>query len=189
MEALNRNAIVAVSIVLEAALLLVAAIWMLCANIPLITKMQFVPIDFAYGCAAAVVSSSLSMLCFTLGKRVPLFADLRKMSEEFLAPLICRLSFADVVMLSLVSGFCEEVLFRGIIQAQCGIWATSLAFGIFHDPSFKQKSYVIMAGLAGLGLGFLYQATDNLWSCIIAHILHNLLAMLALRFFVKTVES
>ena len=189
MEALSKNAIVSISIALEAVLLLVAAVWMVCANIQLLSKFQFAPVAIGWGLALAAATTTVSILCVTLGKRLAFLSDLKKMSEELLAPLLAKLGPGDIVFLSLVSGFCEEVFFRGIVQAQCGLWATSIAFGVFHDPSFKQKSYVILAALAGLGLGYLYQQTANLWSCITAHAVHNLLAMLALRYWIKPSEA
>ena len=185
MEALSRNAILSISIALEALILLVAALWMVCANIRLLDRFQFTAVPVEWGLALAAASILISLLCLVLGRRYKLFSDLAKMSEEVLAPLLRKLGPGDIVFLSLVSGFCEEVFFRGIVQSQCGLLATSIIFGIFHDPSLQQKSYVILAALAGLGLGYLYQQTGNLWSCITAHIVHNLLSMLILRYWVK----
>jgi uncharacterized protein len=185
MEALSRNAIFSISIALEAGILLLAAVWMVCAHIQLAARFQFSAAAIGWGLAVAAGTTLLSMLCVTLGKRFSLFAGLRKLSEELLAPLLRKLTPSDIFFLSLVSGFCEEVFFRGIVQSQWGLIPTSLAFGIFHDPSFKQKSYVIMAALAGLALGYLYQQTGNLWSCITAHAVHNMLSMIALRFWFK----
>jgi len=187
METLSRQTILTTTIVLEASLLLIAAIWIHFSNIQLLAKMQFSLMPFLWGLGAATLSTLLTLILIILGKNIPGLAELRKMSEELLTPLLRKFNFVDILLLSIVSGFCEEVLFRGVIQAQGGIWATSLAFGIFHDPSLRQKAYVIFACLAGLGLGYLYISTGNLWSAISAHVVHNFCAMLMLRYWLKPV--
>lgn len=185
MEALSRNSVIVLSIVLEAALLLVAAVWMYFAHIELRGHFQFQALPLLWGIALSIASSALAIALVVLGKRISFLSGLTKMSEEFLQPLVGLLGPADILLLSLLSGFCEEVLFRGILQAQIGVFAASFVFGIFHDPSFKQKSYIILATLAGLALGLLYQWTGNLWSCILAHAAHNFVAMISLRYFFK----
>lgn len=185
MEALSRNSIIAISIVLESALLLGAAAWIYLGQIMLIPKFQFSISAILWGLAVAAVSTTVSILCVTLGKRLPIFAELQKMNEEFLIPLVSMLSPFDILFLSLLSGFCEEVFFRGLMLPQLGLFTSSIVFGIFHDPLFKQKAYVILASLAGVALGYVYQQTGSLWSCITAHAVHNFIAMLALRYFFK----
>lgn len=182
---LSRNALIIVTIVLEAALLLVAAIWIHFAHIELVPSFTYKVQPILFGLLTGCGTVGMSFLCLTVGKRIPMFNDLRKMSEEFLVPLMAKLNVFDMLFLSLVSGFCEEVLFRGIIQAQLGIAAASVLFGIFHDPTFRQKGYVLLASAAGLALGYLYQSTGNLWSSITAHALHNAISMILLRYFIK----
>lgn len=182
---LSRNALLVVTIVLEAALLLVAAVWIHFAHIELLPTFAYKVQPILLGVLTGCGTVALSFLCLTVGKRIPMFADLRKMSEEFLVPMMAKLNVFDMLVLSMISGFCEEVLFRGIIQAQLGIAGASILFGIFHDPTFRQKGYVLLATVAGLVLGYLYQSTGNLWSCITAHSLHNAISMLLLRYLIK----
>ncbi|MBX9686391.1 MAG: CPBP family intramembrane metalloprotease [Candidatus Obscuribacterales bacterium] len=189
METLTRNSVLTMSIILEAGLLLIAAVWRFFANIDLLAKFQFQLNPVLLGAALALASTGISFLCLTLGKKIPGFAELRKMTEEFLTPLVALLGIGDIVFLSALSGFCEEVLFRGVLQAEFGIWTASLLFGIFHDPTFKQKGYIVLAALAGFAMGFLYDRSGNIWSCITAHALHNLLAMISLRYFFKPSTS
>ncbi len=185
MGSLNRGSLLTVTLVLEGALLLVSAVWIVLAQIPLLPKLTYNNSAIFYGLATGLGTVLVSMACITLGKNLPLLRELRKMSEEFLGPLVANLGLFDIILLSLVSGFCEEIFFRGILQAQFGVVAASVIFGIFHDPSLKQKAYVILAALAGLALGYLYQATGNLWSCIVAHVFHNAVSMLILRYWIK----
>lgn len=182
MEALSRQTILAISIVLEAALLLLAAAWIYFAHIDLLKNFQFSQTDAVWGIAFAAVSSSMALLAASLGKHHSWLAELRRFSQEILMPLVKILTPLDILLLSVVSGFCEEVFFRAVLQTQIGLLPAALFFGFFHDPSLKQRSYVLMAALAGLGLGYLYQATGSIWSCIIAHSLHNFIAMTVLHF-------
>lgn len=186
---LSRNALLVVTIVLEAALLLVAAVWIHFAHIELLPTFAYKLQPILFGVLTGCTTVALSFICLTVGKRISIFAELRKMSEDFLVPLMAKLNVFDMLVLSIISGFCEEVLFRGIIQAQLGIAAASVLFGIFHDPTFRQKGYVLLATVAGLALGYLYQSTGNLWSCITAHSLHNTISMLLLRYLIKPTTS
>jgi membrane protease YdiL (CAAX protease family) len=66
---------------------------------------------------------------------------------------------------------------------------TSIAFGLFHDPSFRNLSYSFLAFLYGLVLGSLFLYTGNIWAPIFAHATHNLLTLLVLRYWVKPPAS
>lgn len=189
MEVLTRNTILALSIVLEAALLLASVIWMQIGKIHLLPRFQFDPGSLLWGLGLSLMTSTLAIVLVLLGKRVKALSGLKKMSDEFLFPLVSVLNLSDIAFLSLLSGFCEEVLFRGIMQAQFGLLPASIIFGLFHDPTLKQKAYVILAMSAGFALGFLYQQTGNLWACILAHAVHNFVAMTALRYFIKKEEA
>ncbi|MEW6711164.1 MAG: ABC transporter permease subunit/CPBP intramembrane protease [Candidatus Riflebacteria bacterium] len=82
---------------------------------------------------------------------------------------------------SLMAGFCEEVLFRGVIlkglQSRLGIvWAlviSSCMFGLFHITPYKMVS----TGLIGLWLGYLRYRTGSLWLSIYGHAFNNAVAL------------
>lgn len=189
MEAPTRNTIFALTAVLEGGLLLVAAVIMNVAHVQLLEKFQLLPQPFLWGLGTAAATTTISILCLLLGKRLRFLAELQEMSEKFLSPLVSVLGFGDIVFIALVSGFCEEVLFRGVLQPLMGLWVVSILFGFFHDPSLRYKSYLLFTFLAGLALGYLYQVTGNLWSCITAHVVHNFLALIALRYWFRPKES
>lgn len=185
MQTPSRSLIYTLTAALEGFLLLFAAIWIYFAHIPLLEKMHFNLHACLIGLLVSVGTTGFAFLSLTLGKNLPVLRELRKMSQEILAPIVETLGPIDIAFISLVSGFCEEVLFRGVVQSQVGLWLASLFFGLFHDPTFKQKSYVLFTMLAGLLLGYVYQQTGNLWSSISAHIFHNFFALLLLRYVIK----
>ena len=93
-----------------------------------------------------------------------------------LAELLGSLPLAAVLALALASGNAEEAFFRGALQPRVGLLAASLLFGLAHFvPRRGFASWAPAAVLAGLVLGWLYQATGNLLAPALAHALVNAL--------------
>jgi len=70
------------------------------------------------------------------------------------------------VILGLLAGVPEEILFRGALQPTLGLLVTSLVFGALHAVTF---AYFIYAGIAGMFLGALALWRGALWAPIAAH--------------------
>lgn len=114
------------------------------------------------------------------------FADLARVVDELLVPLFRECRVIDLAVISLLAGLGEEMLFRGVLQEltsrlmadPAGVWvglaAASLLFGLAHAIT---PSYVLLASLMGLYLGWLWIATGNLWVPITAHALYDFLAL------------
>lgn len=145
MQAPSRSLIFNLTAALEGALLLAAAVWIYFAHIPLLQHMQFSPHACLIGFFVSLGTTAFSVFALTLGKGLPVLRELKKMSDEVLAPMVEILGYFDILFISLVSGFCEEVLFRGVVQAQIGLLPASLFFGLFHDPTLRHKSYLFHA--------------------------------------------
>lgn len=82
----------------------------------------------------------------------------------------------QVLYLALLSGFGEEILFRGVLQPRVGwLWA-SLMFGALHFPI---RSTLIPWSLFALVMGFVLAAFtevfQNLWPAILLHFMINYL--------------
>jgi len=136
----------------------------------------------AVGLGAA--ASLLPLLTVLLCMRFPLrpWADLVRVVDELLAPLFRGCRVVDLALVSLLAGFGEEMLFRGVVQqgiadwigAEHGVWVglavASLLFGLLHPIT---PSYAVLAGLIGLYLGALWIATDNLLVPITTHTLYD----------------
>src|SRR5207302_1348917 len=88
----------------------------------------------------------------------------------------------ELLLLSLVAGIGEEMLFRGILQETVsrhfGVWPgvilASTLFGLLHPIS---PAYVVLAGLMGVYLGGLWFASGNLLTVILAHALYDFIAL------------
>ena len=88
------------------------------------------------------------------------------------------------VALGCVAGFGEEMLFRGILQYEIAqrfgtalaLGATSVVFGLLHAFT---PLYAVMATMASVYFGYLYQMSGNLAVPIITHAVYDLGALLA----------
>lgn len=80
----------------------------------------------------------------------------------------------DLALLALASGTAEELLFRGAIQPVLGLVLTSLLFGAVHFvPSRALLPWTAWAGVMGLLLGLVYDATGSIAGCVLAHVAIN----------------
>ena len=119
--------------------------------------------DFALGLAAAAVVIALSE---QLTRRTRLGAEL----AAALAQLLGRRTPLECVALALVSGVAEEAFFRGAMQPQLGLTATSVLFGAVHFvPRRAFLPWTVFAIAAGFVLGGLFETTGNLVAPIVAH--------------------
>jgi uncharacterized protein len=74
-----------------------------------------------------------------------------------------------IACISAVVAVCEEMLFRGAIQASWGAYWTSILFAAIH---IRYLRHWLMTGLVfsiSYGLGWVYVHTGTLWTPIIAH--------------------
>jgi membrane protease YdiL (CAAX protease family) len=109
-------------------------------------------------------------------------ANLRWFFEHVIRPVVGEWSLAQLAIISLLAGICEEVLFRGALQAGLtdkigtagALVIASIAFGLAHPVS---KQYVVGATVIGFFLGGLYIARGNLLAPIVAHALYDFCAL------------
>jgi membrane protease YdiL (CAAX protease family) len=97
----------------------------------------------------------------------------RRLREEFRLAL-GPLTSGEILWLSLLSGFGEEILFRGVLLGHVGLVWSSVAFAAMHFP-FRRSlwPWTAFAGAMGLGLGVLTEWADSLWPAIFIHLTVN----------------
>lgn len=108
--------------------------------------------------------------------------ELTDLVRRFLRVLFRHARPGAVVVVSVLAGIGEELLFRGVIQTGLvGLWGpgigillASLLFGAAHAVS---ASYLLLATLMGLYLGLIYHWTGNLLIPIIIHALYDWIAI------------
>lgn len=138
----------------------------------------------AWGTAAALPV----LVLFIATERLPVwpFSDIARVVDELFVPLFRGCGLAHLAAIAALAGLGEEMLFRGFLQEGIGRWvggpsgtwvglaAASLLFGLAHPFTL---SYVLLAGLIGLYLGWLWIATGNLLVPITAHAVYDFLAL------------
>jgi uncharacterized protein len=117
--------------------------------------------------------------------RIPALRRMTHLFDEIGRPFFTSYTILDLGVLSLLAGFGEEMLFRGVIQGAVahtfGIWialaGASVLFGLMHALT---PTYVLLATLAGLYLGGVWVLTENLLAVVVAHALYDFLALVYL---------
>jgi uncharacterized protein len=129
----------------------------------------------AAGCAAMAF-----VLLRVVPERGPV-RPLRRLYREVLFPLFRGNTALEVAAISVFAGVGEEVLFRGAVQPELGLIATSLVFGALHTAGRATVALGIYAACMGALLGWLTIATGGLLAPIVAHMVYDALAISYLR--------
>lgn len=174
----KRSFVLSTVIIIEAALLGIAAIWCKAASIDLLPSL--VNVEFWHLVAGVLIGGALSLFGLSL-TRVESFKSFHQLVYEIMGPLFARSRVLDVALIAASSGFCEEVFYRGVLQSQFGTIVASLIFGICHFAGKQYFLYVIWATLAGYLFGRLYEISHCLWLPIIVHAVSNFTSILILR--------
>jgi membrane protease YdiL (CAAX protease family) len=90
-------------------------------------------------------------------------------------------SIIIILVLAFMIAFCEEFLFRGIIQTAWGIWWASALFSIVHIRYFGHWYLIVNIILLSFVIGLMYQWTNNLWVTIFAHFMIDFLLGIKIR--------
>jgi len=123
--------------------------------------------DLALGVAAGLGVVGLSALSTAR-------TDWGQRLADRMAELLADLPFSHALWLALLSGFGEELLFRGALQPRVGWFVASLLFGLVHvGPGRDFLPWTVFAILAGGLFGGLFLATGNLVAPIVAHAVVN----------------
>jgi uncharacterized protein len=110
----------------------------------------------------------------TLRSRWRPLARIREFLESALLPLLRGTSLAQLALLSIMAGFAEELLFRGvlhpILERSLGLTGavviSNLIFGLCH---FVTPGYAVFAALVGIYLSLAWIWSGNLLVPIVAH--------------------
>ena len=130
-----------------------------------------------FGLAVGVTSA-----CGTVALGVLLYRllpALRRLSNELAPHLVDGAKRRDLVLVSIMSGVGEEAFFRGALQPEIGLVASSLLFGVLHvGPDRRYLVWTVWAVGAGFLFGLLYLWTGGILAPVTAHVLHNAATLL-----------
>lgn len=94
--------------------------------------------------------------------------------EARLAGVLGPLTLSEALALALLSGFAEELFFRGAVQGTLGWVAATLLFGLLHSgPGRAFRLWALFALLAGGVFGGIMVWRGNLLGPVVGHFLVN----------------
>lgn len=80
------------------------------------------------------------------------------------------ISFSMAFFAALMSSIAEELFFRGTLQPVWGLFWASVFFGLCHFPMTRYLiPWTFFAFVVGVGLGWLFDVTQNLLAPVSAH--------------------
>ena len=138
--------------------------------------------DFWLGILATIPLLLLLAVCLLSTARA--VVAIRVFLRETMGPLLNRCNLLDLLLLALLAGLCEEILFLGFIyfviepwNATLAVFVSNLAFGAAHAIT---PFYAMLASFMGLYLTALVAAdsTPNLLIPITAHTFYDFVAFL-----------
>ena len=163
---------------LEGGLLGVALLWAFWQNIPLRVALHFSMNACILGIVAGLLLLTMNYVVIEYGARYSrILRTLKTLIEADVSPLFRHVNAQTVIGIAIMSGVAEELFFRGVVQAQFGIWIASAVFGLAHIWKKTAIVYGMYAALMGLVFGGIYEYRGNLWVPILAHIVNNFVAM------------
>ncbi len=124
-------------------------------------------LDLGLGLGAGLLLLGL----WAVAERIfPLARDLETRLSQALGPL----SGSEAIALALLSGFAEELFFRGAVQGTLGVVGATILFGLLHTgPGKELRLWTLFALLAGGVLGLLMVWRGNLLGPVAGHFLVN----------------
>ena len=124
-------------------------------------------VDLGLGVAAGLL---LLAVWWGAGRAFALARDL----EGQLAQLLGTISTGEALALAVLSGFAEELFFRGAVQGAWGWLPASILFALLHSgPGRAFRLWTLFAAIAGLLFGGLMAWRGNLLAPIVGHMLVN----------------
>jgi membrane protease YdiL (CAAX protease family) len=124
-------------------------------------------LDLGLGAGAGLL---LLTLWWGAERAFPLARELEARLSSLLGPLTA----SEAIGLALLSGFAEELFFRGAVQGTLGWAAATILFGLLHSgPGRAFRLWTLFAVVAGAVLGGLMAWRGNLLGPVVGHFLVN----------------
>lgn len=89
---------------------------------------------------------------------------------------------SHILWMTLLISFCEELLFRGILQSKFGLIMASMIFALIHIRYLYKPVLFISVFLISFSLGVMFDFSQNFWVVMIAHFLIDFLLALFIRY-------
>ncbi len=178
-----RSKILALTFIMEGGAAILALILSWYFAIPLIPLSNDIARDLLLGTLGAVPPFVLFLFLLSpKAEKMQLIGPLRKKVLTEIKSIFDNMHMIDLLIISLLAGIGEELLFRGIVQVKFGIVIASIVFGLMHSISL---AYVIVTIIMGFYIGSIYQASGSLLVPVQLHFVYDFAALVYLRYFVR----
>ncbi len=165
--------------IVELILLVIGGIWMVARKIPIHIKVT--PEAFLLGIVMGIFVLLSSAIFYFIDSFV-FNLKMKKLIENFIYPAFSKVTVPEILLIAVLSGFCEEFFFRGILVPEFGIIIACGIFGFLHTPGKDAWFLGLWSGLVGVFFAILYLKTGNLFVPVVAHAFNNLVAITYIRF-------
>lgn len=169
----NRYDFLGVAVLFEGSLIGIAAALGWWFGVDPLAQLAWDTRGLFWGLAATVPMIGL----FLAANRFPIgpLRTIKRFLRETLGPSLVACRWYDLLLVAMVAGIGEELLFRGVLQPLIGVFRSNVLFGLLHMITLP---YAILAGLTGGYLGWLLDQSENILAPIITHGLYDFLAFL-----------
>ena len=170
------------------ALLAIFVGWLgFCAADQPLSQVDSTIISSAFIWAALGMLPMLLILVAMLRMDFGIFRTMRQTVDEMLVPLFAKCTVLDILLISVLAGFGEELFFRWCLQGGLAalisgpngeviaLIVASVVFGLFHCINF---SYIIVTTVIGLILGYMMIGSGTYLAPALAHALYDFVALL-----------
>lgn len=138
--------------------------------------------SLAWGVLAAAMLGGVNLLLLRWAGNTWPGGALRHVCRVIVRPLFEHVRAWHIIVISLLAGLGEELLFRGVLQPMVGLLGASVIFGAVHVGGRGFLGYGVWAACIGACLGILMNVTGGLLAPVVAHALYDALALTYIRF-------
>ena len=178
-----RTKLLIIAFLIEGFVFLLAVLLAWLFDIPLLPLSKNLFRDVLMGTFWALFPLALFVFSVSdTAKAVPLLGSVRNTLITEIKILFSATRLLDIVVISILAGFAEELLFRGVIQVKMGIIAASIMFGLLHCVT---PAYVVIATIIGFYIGIIYHLYQSLLIPIQLHCIYDFGALVYIRYFIK----
>ncbi|AEE15370.1 Abortive infection protein [Thermodesulfobium narugense DSM 14796] len=163
----------------------IGELFLLAVSVFILKRFQQMPefnIDLLGFCTSVLVGILVFLLGFYISK---IFLFAKRIDQALYINVFKQANILEMLYISILSAFSEEMFFRGLMQEFLGIYLASIFFGILHTPeiSIKGLFYAIYISFIGFILGALYIQQGTILAPMIAHFIINFLGIISLTFY------
>lgn len=168
--------------IIETSLLIIGIIWMFVRGIPVFDDIRITPGAIIMGIIAGFAILASSAIFYVIDRAL-FQLRMKNLIENYIYPVFRKITLPEIILIAVMSGFCEEFFFRGILQKEFGIITASIVFGILHTANRETWFMGVWSALAGFIFGLLYIKTGNLFVPMVAHAVNNFIAVSYVKYF------